>query len=202
MQSFLVGEDLWDIVCGSNPIPTQENNDWKQKNGKAEFILKNSISDHLFHHIIHCNSANSIWKTLNNLFGKLSDQEEARLRVLENELENTRQGDLTVSQFFSKIKNLCYEIVRVDPMEPVSEARLKCIVDHGLRPEFIPSVALIKKFPVQIQQPSFEDYEKLLVLVEASMQTSPEVAISSEEESDLNAENQIKVEDKRKEGKE
>ena len=34
------------------------------------------------------------------------------------------------------------------------------------------------------------------------MQTSPEVAISSEEESDLNAENQIKVEDKRKEGKE
>lgn len=66
--------------------------------------------------------------------------ETARLSVLENELENSTQGDLTISQIFLKIKNLGSEISKLDPMEPVSEARLKGIVDRGLESEFIPFV--------------------------------------------------------------
>lgn len=75
MESFLVGEDLWDIVCGDKTVPPQDilgNNsalkEWKKKNGKAEFILKNSISSNIFYHIIHCKSASSIWETLNDLY--------------------------------------------------------------------------------------------------------------------------------------
>jgi hypothetical protein len=46
----------------------------------------------------------------------------AQLQLLENELANTTQGDISISQFFLKIKNLCSEISALDSEEPISEA--------------------------------------------------------------------------------
>ncbi|XP_060190456.1 uncharacterized protein LOC132619627 [Lycium barbarum] len=96
MDSYLVGEDLWDVVNGSYtspPIDGSENSSaykkWKQINAKAEFILKRSISHSLFDHIIKCKSAHEIWRTLDHLFNK---KDEARLQILENELANTIQA--------------------------------------------------------------------------------------------------------------
>ncbi|XP_060200807.1 uncharacterized protein LOC132629087 [Lycium barbarum] len=98
MQSYLVREDLWDVVNGSYtspPIDGPENSSaykkWKQINAKAEFILKRSISHNLFDHIIRCKSAHQIWRTLDRLFNK---KDEARLQILENELTNTTQGHI------------------------------------------------------------------------------------------------------------
>lgn len=197
MESYLVGEDMWEIVCGDNTIPpqdTKENNtalkEWTMKNGKAEFVLKNSISHKLFDHIIHCKSASSIWDTLNNLFNKTD--EEARLRVLENELENDTQGTMTISQYFLKTKKLCSEICKLDQKEPISESQLKSIIDRGLKPEFIPFVTSIQGWPVR---PSIEEYENILVSVEGLAKKRAEVANNNEEESDLNAESQIEVEE-------
>jgi len=109
MESYLIGEDLWDVVDGSNttsPTNKQGNADafkrWKQLNAKAEFVLKRSISHDLFDHIMQCNSAHEIWRTLDRLFNK---KDEARLQILENELANTTQGNLSISEYFLKIKN-------------------------------------------------------------------------------------------------
>jgi len=67
MESYLVGEDLWDVVDGNNttsPTDEQGNADafktWKQLNAKAKFMLKRSISHGLFNHIMRCNSAHEI----------------------------------------------------------------------------------------------------------------------------------------------
>jgi len=67
IKSYLVGEDLWDVVDGINttsPIDEQGNADafkrWKQLNAKAEFVLKRSISHCLFDHIMRYNSAHEI----------------------------------------------------------------------------------------------------------------------------------------------
>ncbi|XP_063946795.1 eukaryotic initiation factor 4A-15-like isoform X2 [Daucus carota subsp. sativus] len=189
MESYLASEDLWDIVCGAHGISLQNTRvnddalkDWKKKNGRAEFVLKRSISDELFHHILYCKSASSIWETLTSVFNK-TDKENS-LRVLENELENARQGTLSISQFFLKIKNLCSEISKLTPDEPVSDARLKCIVDHGLKPEFVPFVKSIQGWPVQ---PSFEEYENILVSLEGLAKKSAEITSKNERESDLNA---------------
>ncbi|KAL8101564.1 hypothetical protein AgCh_033459 [Apium graveolens] len=183
MESYLVGEDLWDVVCGDDTIPPediQENNtalkEWRKKNGKAEFILKNSISTNVFDHIIHCKSASGIWETLNKIFNK--NDKETQLRVLKNDLENVTQGNLTISQFFLKIKNLCSEISKLDEKEMISEARLKRIIDSGLKPEFIPFVTLIEGWPVQ---PSLEEYENVMVSVEALAMKRAEVATNNEE---------------------
>ena len=62
-------------------------------NAKAESILKRSISRGLFEHIVY-KSAGEIWTNLNGLFNK---KDVARLELLEIELANTTQGDLSIS---------------------------------------------------------------------------------------------------------
>ncbi|XP_077237136.1 uncharacterized protein LOC143878789 [Tasmannia lanceolata] len=137
MESYLVGEDLWEVVCGNAIVAledTQENADvlkaWRMKNAKAEFLLKRFISYDLFEHIIGCKSASEIWTTLDGLLNK---KNMARLQMLENELANTTQRNLSISQFFLKIKNLCLEISLMDLEEPISEVRMKRHIIRGLK---------------------------------------------------------------------
>ncbi|XP_060190669.1 uncharacterized protein LOC132619940 [Lycium barbarum] len=163
LESYLVGEDLWEVVNGSNtnpPADAPENNDarkkWKQINAKAEFILKRSISPSLFDHIIRCKSAHEIWRTLDRLFNK---KDEARLQILENELVNTIQGNLSIAEYFLKIKNLCSEISLLNPDEAISEARMRRIIIRDLKSEYIPFVTSIQGWA---QQPSLEKFENLL----------------------------------------
>ncbi|KAK4368862.1 hypothetical protein RND71_012654 [Anisodus tanguticus] len=82
MESYLMGEDLWDVINGSYTSPPSDgskNNGaykkWNQINAKAEFILKRTISHNLFDHIIRCKSTHEIWRTLDQLFNK---KDEAR----------------------------------------------------------------------------------------------------------------------------
>nr|CAD1836418.1 unnamed protein product [Ananas comosus var. bracteatus] len=96
LESYLIGEDLWDVVGGGfrrAPTDTPENREalkrWRTLNAKAEFVLKRSISHDLFEHIIGCKSVREIWETLDGLMNKKNN---ARLQLLENELANTIQG--------------------------------------------------------------------------------------------------------------
>ncbi|KAH0705083.1 hypothetical protein KY289_010159 [Solanum tuberosum] len=77
MKSYLMSEDLWDVVNGSNTSPLDDGpknscayKKWKQVNAKVEFILKSTVSSDLFDHILKCKSVHEIWKTLNHLFNK------------------------------------------------------------------------------------------------------------------------------------
>ena len=65
MESYIVGEDLWDVVNDNDTSPTadgQENSSiykkWKQVDAKAEFILKRTIFSDLFlsHYKVKINS--------------------------------------------------------------------------------------------------------------------------------------------------
>lgn len=83
MESYLVGEDLWEVVNEYNteaPANMTEHDGafkkWKHLNAKAEFLLKIPISHGLFDHVMHCKSAHEIWQTLDRLFNK---KDEARL---------------------------------------------------------------------------------------------------------------------------
>ncbi|KAH0730190.1 hypothetical protein KY289_001378 [Solanum tuberosum] len=163
MESYLLGEDLWDVVNGNDTSPPNDGpkncsayKKLKQINAKAEFILKKTISSGLFDHIIKCKSAHEIRRTLDRLFNK---KNEARLQILENELDNTAQGNLSISEYFLKIKNLCSEICLLNSEEAISEARMRRIVICGLKPEYIPFLTLIQGWT---QQPSLEEFEILL----------------------------------------
>ena len=84
---------------------------------------------------------------------------EARLQILENELANTMQGNLSISEYFLKIKNLCSEISLLNPEEAISEARMRRIIIPGLKTEYIPFVTSIQGWA---QQPFLEEFENLL----------------------------------------
>ncbi|TMW86039.1 hypothetical protein EJD97_022037 [Solanum chilense] len=136
MESYLVGEDFWD-VNGNNTSPPADgpNNSsiykkWKQVNAKAKFILNRTISFGLFHHIMKCKSANEIWSILDRLFNK---KNKAQLKIFENQFANTTQ-------------------------EAISEARMKRIVIRGLKSEYISFVTSIQGWT---QQPSLEEFENL-----------------------------------------
>ena len=157
MESYLVSEDLWDVVGGNNTTPPRGNaatpeatKEWTRKNAKAEFALKRSISSSIFEHVSRCTSASSIWQALDQLFNK---KNEAKLQLLENELANAKPGESSISEFFIKVKNLCSEINTLNPEESISEARLKRSIIRGLRPEYTPFVTSVQGWATQ---PSLE----------------------------------------------
>jgi len=137
--------------------------------------LKRSISHGLFEHIIKCKSAEEIWTTLDGLF---NEKDVARLQQMENELANTTQGDLSISQFFLKIKNICSEISTLDPEEPISEARMKRHIICGLKREYIPHVTSIQGWAVQ---PTLVEFESLLTSQESLAQQMAGCSISGSE---------------------
>lgn len=168
MESYLFGEELWDVVGGDEadaPEETEENADdlkkWKVRNAKAEFVLKKSISRDLFDHITSCDSANAIWSTLDGLFNK---KNEGRLQLLENDLANLTQGELSISQFFLKVKNLCSEISSIDTEGKMSEARVRRNVIRGLKKEYVPFVTSVQGWA---NQPSLAELENLLASQES-----------------------------------
>jgi len=186
MESYLIDEDLWDVVDRSNTTsPTDEQGNvgafkrWKQLNAKAEFVLKRSISHGLFDHIMRCNSAHEIWRTLDRLFNK---KDEAQLQILENELANTTQGNLSISEYFLKIKNLCSEISLLNLEEAISEARIRRIIIRGSKREYIPYVTSIQGW---VQQPSLEEFENLLSSQESLAKQMASVSIKEGEGSAL-----------------
>lgn len=88
MESYLQGQDLWEIVGGSDTVPPSSENaealrKWKIKAGKALFVLKTTIQKELLEHIREADTPKSAWDTLAKLFAKTND---ARLQFLENEL--------------------------------------------------------------------------------------------------------------------
>ena len=182
MESYLVGEDLWEVVGGDdvNRLEnTLENVDnlkkWRITNAKVKSILKRSISHGLFEHIICCKSAGEIWTNLDGLFNK---KDMAQLQLLENELANTTQGDLSISQFFLKIKNLCLGISTFDSKELISEAQMKRCIIRGLKREYIPYVTSIQGWVVQ---PTLVEFESLLTSQESLARQMAGCSISGNE---------------------
>ncbi|KAG6537821.1 hypothetical protein ZIOFF_002920 [Zingiber officinale] len=186
MESYLVGEDLWDVVS-TNGVVTPANiienaeafKKWKQQNAKAEFVLKRSISHGIFEHIIGCESAREIWQTLDRLFNK---KNEARLQMLENELAVTKQEGISISEYFLKVKNLCSEISLINPEERISEARKKRYIIRGLQPEYTLFITSIQGWA---QQPSLEELENLLSSQESLAKQMATTSIKEEPKSAL-----------------
>ncbi|GAV83280.1 UBN2_3 domain-containing protein [Cephalotus follicularis] len=168
MEAYLQGQDLWDLIDGPDsviPNDTAENMEprrkWKIKCGKALFALRTSISKDHIDHIRDVASPKEVWNTLERLFTKKNT---ARLQLLENELAGLTQGGMSIFEYFLKIKNMSFEISELDVDEPISEARMRRYLIHGLRKEYIPFVTSIQGWAIQ---PTVEELENFLPNQEA-----------------------------------
>ncbi|KAL4272543.1 hypothetical protein GQ457_13G024990 [Hibiscus cannabinus] len=181
IESYLQGQDLWEIVVGTDTTPPPAENaealrKWKIKAGKALYILKTTIEEDLLEHIRDAETPKAAWENLAKLFSK---KNEARLQLLENELAGISQGNLSIAQYFTKVKSICREISQLAPEEKVSEARMKRIIIHGLRPEYNGFIAAVRGWPTQ---PSLVELENLLANQEELAKQMSGVVIKDEDE--------------------
>uniref|UniRef100_A0A2N9EWY2 Uncharacterized protein n=1 Tax=Fagus sylvatica TaxID=28930 RepID=A0A2N9EWY2_FAGSY len=149
---------------------------WKIKAGKAMFALKTTIEEEMLEHIRDAKTPKEAWDTFATLFSKKND---TRLQLLENELLSMAQRDMTIAQYFHKVKAICREISQLDPTAPIGESRIKRIIIHGLRPEYRGFVTAIQGWPTQ---PSLVEFENLLADQEAMAKQMGGVSLKGEEE--------------------
>uniref|UniRef100_A0A2N9HY47 Integrase catalytic domain-containing protein n=1 Tax=Fagus sylvatica TaxID=28930 RepID=A0A2N9HY47_FAGSY len=182
IESYLQGQDLWEVVGGSEVTqPAVEDasgtlRKWKIKAGKAMFALKTTIEEEMLEHIRDAKTPKEAWDTFVTLFSKKND---TRLQLLENELLSMAQRDMTIAQYFHKVKAICREISQLDPTAPIGESRIKRIIIHGLRPEYRGFVTAIQGWPTQ---PSLVEFENLLADQEAMAKQMGGVSLKGEEE--------------------
>jgi hypothetical protein len=101
---------LWEIVAGSETTPLDNDQalrKWKVKAGKAMFAIKTSIEEEMLEHIRRADTPKAAWDTFATLFSKKNN---VRLQLLENELMSIAQRNMTITQYFTKVKSLCREI--------------------------------------------------------------------------------------------
>ena len=75
------------------------------------------------------------------IFSKKND---TWLQLLENELLSISQHDMTIAQYFHKVKSICREITELDPKSANGEYRMKRIIIHGLRPGYKSFVIVVQ----------------------------------------------------------
>ena len=89
------------------------------------------------------------------------------------------QRDMMITQYFTKVKSFCHEISELDPASNISDARMRRIVIHGLRPEYRSFVAAIQGWLVQ---PPLVELENLLADQEALVKQMVRVSLKSDKE--------------------
>ncbi|CAK9155221.1 unnamed protein product [Ilex paraguariensis] len=168
MEAYLQGQDLWDLIASAEsviPDDTPQNGElrrkWRIKCGKALFALQTSTSKDYVDHVCDKDTPKLVWETLERFFTKKNTM---RLQYLENDLTGVTQGNLSIPEYFFKVKNLCSEISELDTEVPISDARLLRYLIRGLRKEFMPFISTVQGWATQ---PSIVDLENLLSNQEA-----------------------------------
>ncbi|KAG6471607.1 hypothetical protein ZIOFF_069051 [Zingiber officinale] len=161
MESYLQGQDLWEVVGGSEVMQPAEDANGILRKWRIKADAK---------------TPKEVWDTFVTLFSKKND---ARLQLLENELLAIGQRDKTIAQYFHKVKSICREISELDPETPIGQTRIKRIIIHGLKLEYRGFVAAIQGWPTQ---PSLLEFENLLAGQEAMAKKMGEVSLKGEEE--------------------
>ncbi|KAH0732943.1 hypothetical protein KY289_004131 [Solanum tuberosum] len=119
------------------------------------FALKTTIDEDVLEHVRDAKSPKEAWGILAALFSK---KNVARLQLLENELLSSNQRDLTIAQYFHRVKKICREISDLDPTAPIGETR---------------------GWPTQ---PSLVEFENLLAGQEAMAKQMAGLSVKNEEE--------------------
>lgn len=73
MESYLQGQDLWEVVGGSEVTPPKEDDaskKWKKKAGKAMFAIKTTIDEEMLEHIRAVERPKAAWDTFKALFSR------------------------------------------------------------------------------------------------------------------------------------
>ena len=86
------------------------------------YALFISVEDDLLQHIKEAKTPKEAWNTFVGLFARKND---TKLQQLENQLLSISQQDMTVSEYFTKVKALCQEISKLDSQNKITETMVR-----------------------------------------------------------------------------
>ncbi|KAF7815252.1 Retrovirus-related Pol polyprotein from transposon TNT 1-94 [Senna tora] len=178
MRFYLLSQDLWSLVGGEETQPPTEGEDlkkWKVRAGKAMYVLSVTVEDNILQHIKEAKMPKEAWDTLTGLYARTND---AKLHHLENELLSISQQNMTIGEYFTKVKSICQEISKLDPQNPITETRMRRIIVHGLRPEFLGLVTATRGWA---KEPTLIELENILANQEALDKQMSKASVQEED---------------------
>ncbi|KAF7833216.1 putative mitochondrial protein [Senna tora] len=143
------------------PIEGEDLKKWKVRAGKVMYVLSVTVEDDILQHIKEAKTPKEAWDTFTGLYARTND---AKLQHLENELLSISQQNMTIGEYFTKVKTICQEIYKLDPHNPITETRMRRIIVHGLRPEFLGLVTATRGWA---KEPTLIELENILANQEA-----------------------------------
>ena len=102
------------------------------------------------------------------------------LQQLKYEPMSIKQGDMMVSQYFTKVKSLCDEVQKLDCESAINEARMQRIIIRGLDHS-----CLVTATRGWVTQPSLAELESILADQEDLHEQVSKVSIKEEEDKAL-----------------
>ncbi|XP_020195747.1 uncharacterized protein [Aegilops tauschii subsp. strangulata] len=158
LTSHVVSKD------GATPSDTSPTSDWGRDDYTVLSWIYGSISADLLGIVMRPgSSARTIWDAIENLF---RDNKKHRAIQLEAEFRNTPQGDMTISDYCTKLKALADALVDVG--QPISDETLVLTLLRGLNDNF----AHLRSFlPFQVPFPTFLQTRSALILEENQKKT-------------------------------
>ncbi|GKV12767.1 hypothetical protein SLEP1_g23879 [Rubroshorea leprosula] len=134
----------------------------------------------MLEHIRYATSPKDAWDILAARFRR---KNYTRLQLLENELLSSKQENMPIRKYFTKIKLLCREISELDEESKISNERMRRIIIHGIRLEFKAFITAVQGWQIQ---PTVNELENLLADQEAQGKQAIEGAQKTEEEALFN----------------
>jgi hypothetical protein len=154
VEPFLKGHDLHGFIDGTNTPPSPQvstspngtltvstNPDtvwWLRQDQLILSMLMSSISDDMLPQVISCKTAQELWTTLDQIF---TSESQARTLNLRLQLTTAKKGNLSISDFFCKIKQIIANLAAAG--HPVSDSEFTASLLGGLGPEYDPFVTSV-----------------------------------------------------------
>jgi len=132
----LVNEGIPALAANATNVQQAAHKDLKKKDGKAMFLMHQSVSNEIFEKIMHYEIAKETWDASEKLYDGDGKLKKVMLQALRRQYEVlTMEEDETVSQYFDKVINLTNQMTRngetvTDVMKVEKVLRFKKVLKH------------------------------------------------------------------------
>ena len=109
----VVNEGLTALAANATNVQRTTHKELKMKDGKAMFLMHQSVSNEIFEKIMHYESAKETWDALEKLYVGDGKLKKVRLQALRRQYEVfTMEEEEYVSQYFDKVINFTNQMTR------------------------------------------------------------------------------------------
>ncbi|OVA06143.1 hypothetical protein BVC80_1635g17 [Macleaya cordata] len=136
-------------------IPNPAYEDWECLDQTLLTWINSSLTDPIKAECVNKPSSRDVWRYLEQTYATLNP---ARLLQLKTSLSRIQKGNLSISEYVLKIKEIADSLASV--LEPVSDLELVSTTLRGLGPDYAPFYAAITTWPTL---PSFSELHALLL---------------------------------------